>query len=203
MKTAKSVFIFLCIAASLIACGSDPVPSENLVGTISTTAHDNNVSFAPHNEPAIKTMTFEYDNGFSITPGQPWEGLTVSLNKNSYDQPVPSMNARAGRHASSTPLDWFNARNHGKKISSMPSWSNIGTLNFAFTGYLIINGDRYLVVIGQEGLLGTNGWWVAGQDPGWTYHSPAFGPDYLLTPDAKWQIMGDSYVNDNFFLTKN
>jgi hypothetical protein len=182
-------------SSSLLGVDPDPV--------VGTTVHDNKIQFAPHEHPSsIKSVAFEWDQAYSITPGQPWEGLDVSIEKNGYGDVIPFMTVKAGRKGSSTPQDWFNARNAGAKISDESSWRHVGTLNFAFTGYLVINDDRYLVTMAQEGLNGTNGWWLAGQQKGWTYQEPFIGDNYLLTPDKKWEIKGAEYYR-GFEITRH
>ena len=159
---------------------------------VGVTVRDNHVVFGPATDTkdSIKTVRFEWDNGYSITSGQPWEGVNIATLDTLYtSQKYTDMNIRAGRQGSNPPLVWFNKRSGDVDvISNEKSWGEIDSLNFAISGYLIINDDRYLVTVGQEGFGGANGWWVGGQGPGWSRHVPLLGPNYLLTPDKKWRI---------------
>jgi hypothetical protein len=216
MNTLKSVLLLALFTIGLISCGGDNSGSDggncaNKTATTSvtqmdatpkvaadtgcslqsatpnpvvgTTVHDNEMVLSPSFEdPDVKPVAFEWDQAYSITPGQPWEGLIAKIGSG-------SIIVKAGRKGSNTPQDWFKVRNGGARISNQ-GWGNIDSLNFAFTGHLVINDDRYLVVIGQEGFAGTNGWWIAGQGSGWTFHSRIVGDNYILTPDKKWEIKG-------------
>ena len=175
---------------------------------VGVTVRDNHVVFGPATDTkdSIKTVRFEWDNGYSITSGQPWEGVNIATLDTLYtSQKYTDMNIRAGRQGSNPPLVWFNKRSGDVDvISNEYSWSEIDSLNFAFSGYLIINDDRYLVTVGQEGFGGANGWWVGGQGPGWSRHVPLFGHNYLLTPDKKWRILpGVDAMSTGFIIDPN
>jgi hypothetical protein len=136
---------------------------------VGTTVHDNEMAFFPSPDSIylIAGVRFEWDNEYSITPGQPWEGVSVRSARSTDPRQgdIGYVTAKAGRKGSNTPKDWFENRNQsgsGNKFSNEAGWSNIDSLNFAFTGTLIINGHRYPVIIGQEGYGGANGWWIAG-----------------------------------------
>lgn len=87
--------------------------------------------------------------------------------------------------ASRAPKGWFITRSRASRaaLSNIHYWHDFGDFNFAFSGYLIINDIRYLVVIGQEGSGTTNGWWIAGQGNGWELVNKFPNNNYLLTPD--------------------
>ncbi len=162
---------------------------------VGVTVHDNELLFHPDPRSQtsyLRTVGFDWDNGYSITSGQPWEGLNVNTyNYNGQTKSYIDVVAKAGRKGSNTPKDWFNARNGGVKICDI-DWNNIDSLNFAYSGHLVIDNNRYLVVIGQEGYALDNGWWIAGQGPGWTHKTfrPTGGRErnYIVTPDKKWLI---------------
>lgn len=173
-------------ATAQTECSLQSATPDPVVGD---TMHEYHLSFDIPTG-AVKKIGFSpspQEVKFSITPGLPWAGMYK------IDYPyVPDLYTfelviKAGRQTSNTPTDWFNDRNKGAKFNSQ-DWANMGSFNFAIEGQLIINQDRYNVVIGQEYREGLYGWWIAGEDPGWTYHKPSSGSPYLLTPDGKWEI---------------
>jgi hypothetical protein len=216
MKTLKLVLLTALLTIGLASCGSGEGDNSCAIKTDTTsttqqatttttttetecslqsatpdpvvgvTVRDNRVAIlSTLDSYSIKTIRFEWDNGYSITSGQPWEGITI---KSDGTYPV-EMNVRAGRKGSSGPLNWFALHGGLENVISSEKWANIDSLNFAFSGVLIINGDRYSVVLGQEGFAGTNGWWIAGNGAGWLRHNPIFLTSYIVTPDNKWQIL--------------
>jgi hypothetical protein len=102
-----------------------------------------------YSDSNIHYLGFEYDNGHAITDEQPWDGLRVDQKKASAGWcDYPFLDVMAGRQGSAAPMNWFNARNGSAKISNVGR-DNIMSMNFAFSGWLRINDDRFLVVVGQ------------------------------------------------------
>jgi hypothetical protein len=123
---------------------------------------------------------------YSITSNQPWGGVQptqVSANPNSYLK----ITVQAGRQGSTSPVNWFNATALPSPHLSASSSANPSTMNFAFTGTLVINDNQYAVVFGQYGVSGQNIWVIAGVGPGWTLDTSLSGPS-LVTPDGIYGI---------------
>ena len=153
---------------------------------VATTEHDNYVTFEG-DRSCIQSASFAPQDS-NITGGQPWGGVSTS---NPYvANGTLELNAQAGRHDSSGPAAWFNQQ----APSSIPgSQGGINNLNFAFTGELTLNGDTYLIALGQGNAGGgSSPWWLGGK--GFTVQ----GSNFLTTPDGKYQFFSkdsdDSFV---------
>lgn len=164
------ILLGLTVAIGPTACNktSDTQPVEEVI------LHDNLVMLVPWNW--TPTLAFTLGN-HSITSGQPWDGCTASIQDGFF-----TIDARAGRKASSSVADWFhnNATNAICSDDCNCTWP--ADLNFAFTGTITINGDSYPVTIGQGSTFGKNNWWIGG--PGWTIHE-GVTPN-VRTPDEKY-----------------
>lgn len=142
--------------------------------TIDVSLHDNYLMLEGYLwEP---TLGFTLDQ-HSISSGQPWAGVTASIQDELF-----TLDARAGRHGTSSVADWF--KSHATIATCCAdcgcAWPS--DLNFAFTGTITINGDSYPVTIAQGNSFGQNNWWIGG--PGWSQHS---GITYnVVTPDGKY-----------------
>ena len=142
---------------------------------VSTTEHDNNVTFL--NGGCISSATFTPQDS-NITGGQPWGGI---LTTEPYNGQVFSLDAKAGRKDSSGPAAWFNDR--APEYVAMFN-GPINNLNFAFTGELTLNGDTYLITLGQGNAGGgASPWWLGGE--GFQLET-AQGWAHLYTPDGKY-----------------
>jgi len=146
---------------------------------VSTTEHDNYVTFEGANS-CIQAASFAPQDS-NITGGQPWGGIATSTAYTPDGNLV--LNAQAGRHDSSGPAQWFNQR---APMFVSGYAGPINNLNFAFTGELTLDGNTYLIVVGQgnEG-GGSSPWWFGGQ--GFTAQST----HAMTTPDGKYQFFAE------------
>ena len=132
------------------------------------TEHSNQVQF--NAKSGTQVMGFGWTNisastlpPFSITSGQPWDG-TVSSSTSGNDLQIT---VNAGRHETDGPADWFASALQGGAATANNSGGPLpNQLNFAFSGYMGLNGylnNWYAVVIGQgsDG-AGANNWWIGG-----------------------------------------
>jgi hypothetical protein len=169
---------------------SNPIPSP-----IGAYSHDNNLTFQLQNfDYGSITMSFT-ETAHSITSGQPWNGVTYSNNgTNSF-----TIDVKCGRKGSGSPLQWMVDQLQGGPVigADGSSWhpgghlGSPGSLNFAVTGVLTIDGNRYTICLGQAGEAWHNVWYLGG--PGFT--------EYLITPDGKYAF-DESGSDDMFLLTK-
>jgi hypothetical protein len=163
---------------------------------LEATVRDNEVVFVAGD--AVKHVAFVFDGAYSITEGQPWEGVSDNSNFG-----VDHVHVQAGRKGSLNPLSWYAARSNRHDISSILGWSDAsGSMNFALTGYLFIESHKYRIVLAQQGSGGRNGWWLSSNEPGWTFDSPTFGKKSLRTPDGLFKITGDGASDSTFDVEK-
>ena len=149
---------------------------------VSTTEHDNYVQF--EGDACITSASFAPQDS-NITGGQPWGGVSTS---NPYvANGTLELNVKAGRKDSSGPAAWFNQQapvyigaSFDKEV--VP----VNNLNFAITGELTLNGDTYLIALGQgnEG-GGQSPWWLGGQG-GFVQENQG---STLKTPDGKYVFL--------------
>lgn len=164
---------------------------------VATTEHDNNVTFIQGPHTCVSSANFIPQDS-NITGGQPWGGVSTI---EPYNGQVFSLDAKAGRHDSSGPANWFNQR--APQYLAMFN-GPINNLNFAFTGELTLNGDTYLIALGQGNAGGgSSPWWLGGQgfqletDQGWSH---------LYTPDGKYFLttapyqFGGGEKDDTFYM---
>lgn len=166
---------------------------------LNDTIHDNYVYFDCE---SIANFTFVM-KGYSISSGQPWEGITYSTKT---DEGV--IDAKAGRHGTSEVADWFrNQLNGGQAVGiNSGETTSPSDLNFAFYGDMSFNleGKHYLlssVVIGQGHYSTANNWWFGG--PGWKKtDNSLFAASVTLTKGISAFVVGYSIPNssDNFGL---
>lgn len=202
------------ILAGLLVCS--PV-------SYAVTEHDNTVIFTawPTDHPCgvvtgtqVSTIVFYSTGDYSITDGQPWDGVTTN-NITSQKGGVPTYQADvlAGRKASESPADFFNGR--AGKVNIGPCGpAGLDTLNFALTGVLEIEGNDYPIVIGQVGVNTSSNCWYLGSSEGefdyseasYSSGSKVYQCNYLTTPDGNYSIgailenMPNYYT---FFIGKN
>lgn len=164
------------------------------------TEHDNVVEF--HSKPGDKysqvtSLVFYFDGNYSITSGQPWDGVTT--NNVSADYPAYQADALAGRHYSDPPADFFTQRAGGKWITMAPP--GIAGMNFAFSGSLEIDGNDYNIVLGQDMCGSRNCWYLGANQSG--FEVDANG--WLVTPDGQYRIVADddSGAVNEFQVLKN
>ncbi|CAA0110581.1 Uncharacterised protein [BD1-7 clade bacterium] len=111
----------------------------------------------------ISDFTFELDD-YSITKGQPWEGVSTDETSDS-----GTLIVKAGRKGSKDVAKWFKDKSDGGSVVGCSSSSKYpDKLNFAFTGTLIFtHGKKTIkcknVLIGQ-GHSTRNTWWLGGAD---------------------------------------
>lgn len=166
---------------------ADPVAVSPLVDGIIPVSHANTVTL---NNTGVSSMEFTPSGAYSITSGQPWEGVSAQTTSSGL-----SITAQAGRHDSSGPAQWFTQNSSamvgGNSYSASPS-----ELNFAFSGTLTLNGADYDVVIGQGSNGEGNNWWIGGE--GWIQD----GAGTIVSPDQNFVISDASDsggVSENSF----
>jgi len=121
-----------------------------------TTEHDNYVYLDAQSGISFSSSPFEL-TGYSITPGQPWGGVTWSASNT-------ALIANAGRHNSSPPAAWFNTL-FPNLIGDDTYANSPSDLNFAFSGnlILIVNGQNITlddIGFGQGHNQDGNNWWM-------------------------------------------
>ena len=165
------------------------------------TEHDNVVEF--HSKPGDKfpqvtSIVFYFYGNYSITSGQPWDGVTT--NNTSGDYPAYQVDALAGRKGSNPPASFFfqHAGNAWISIDDCFDPTNL-VLNFAFSGVLEIEGNDYNIMLGQVGCAGGNPWYVGANQMGFTVD----GNGWLLTPDGQYRINSDGSAENEFKVMKN
>ncbi len=185
IRNVLSALFALTIAIGLSGCGSGDSQEA-----VDTTEHDNWVYLSTY--WGFAQLAFDL-TGYSITSGQPWGGVSTGQPDQTW-----GIDAKAGRHGSSTPAEWFKSHASvavctGYTCSS--AWPS--ELNFAMTGTLTINGTSYPITIGQGSTaLGVNNWWIGG--PGWTIHS---GTDSnVVTPDGQYLFRPVLDDNETFWI---
>jgi len=157
--------------------------------TLDTTLHDNNFVLLP--DGFSPSMSFTWDGNYTITSGQPWEGVSSS----GYHSGVQIV-ARAGRKGSSGNANWFISRVSAAACTTKTYGDEFpAELNFAFTGTLTIDGNAYPVAIGQGHSGAENNWWIGGFN--WIQHGDI---QEIFTPDNKYKITSDSDLNENDYL---
>ena len=148
------------------------------------TEHDNVVEF--HSQPGdeysqVTSLVFYFDGNYSITSGQPWDGVTT--NNVSADYPAYQADALAGRHSSDPPSTFFTQRAGGEWITT-DGQPGIAGMNFAFTGSLEIDGSDYSIVLGQNMCGSRNCWYLGANQSGFKVDTNG----WLLTPDGQYRI---------------
>ena len=181
IRNAMSVLFALIIAVSFAGCGDGD--SSHIVDT---TEHDNWVYMDVWEDSVQISFAF---SDHSITSGQPWGGISTSYPTGTFE-----IDAKAGRHGSSSVASWFKSHASAATCANWPSgcpdWPS--NLNFAFTGNITINGTEYPITIGQGSVGLHNNWWIGG--PGWQLKSTVLG-DAMITPDGKYYF---EPVDDTF-----
>jgi hypothetical protein len=177
-----SLILILGLAACKKSSDSSSPTEEEVI------LHDNLVMLVPWQWNP--TLAFSLEN-HSITSGQPWSGCSASIKDGFF-----TIDARAGRKASSGVADWFrsNATNAICSDDCNCVWPS--ELNFAFTGTITVNGDSYQVTIGQGSTVGHNNWWIGG--PGWTIHE-GITPN-VRTPDGKYYFEPEENSSDQIWV---
>ncbi len=157
---------------------------------LATTEHDNVVEFDAENNLDVYSIVYYSDGDYSITSGQPWDGITTNNVSGEYNVGY-QVNAMAGRHSSGPPADFFNARANGLFTTTNSNKGTPSEMNFAFSGILEINGHDYKIVTGQNGCGTSNCWYVAPNESGFR----AWNDGSILTPDQRFFI----YAGENTF----
>lgn len=156
------------------------------------------------------TVTFVWDGGYSISPGQEstWGGVTPCGATAGGETCVVSV--LAGRNNSATPMQWWQSHNVtgtvGQSVGA--GFPSVGW-NFAVSGSLQLtqNGTtiQYPVVLGQFYGSSHNFWIVSGLGSAWT-QSPAgtatsMAADSITTADGKLEVQfSGPLINANDFL---
>ncbi len=145
--------------------------------------HQNVIEIDSDNDPEVNSLVYYWDGGYSITSGQPWDGVTTN-NVSTDLLPAYQVDALAGRHSSGPPADFFNDRANGLFTTTNGNKDTPDGMNFAYTGVLEINGYDYKIVIGQNGCGTDNCWYLAPNESGfrnWDYNE-------IMTPDQRFYI---------------
>lgn len=134
--------------------------------------HNNDVIFFSGRDP-YPNVRFDL-NSYSITNGQPWDGVSFSGR---------TITVKAGRHKTKPVAEWFKKQFPGAdalRLAGAGAWGDLPTndaypeeLNFAIRGTLslgIASGMVVLpnVVLGQGSWSTENNWWITGA--GMTYN---------------------------------
>ena len=155
--------------------------------------HANNFDIYPGT--GVTSIAFEWNGEYAITADQAktWKGVTAGY---STENPgVYEITATAGREADPTndTYAWFQAQAPVASTTYAPqqcgapgSAGDLGTMNFAFTGTLTINGKAYPLALGQFAFSGStaNNWAYGG--PGW--QGPMCATSFA-TPDGAFALV--------------
>ena len=167
---------------------------------VSTTEHDNFVQF--NGDACITSASFAPQDS-NITGGQPWGGVSTSTPY--VANGTLELDVQAGRKDSSGPAAWFNQQAPVYISAGRPATIKINNLNFAVTGELTLNGDTYLIALGQGNVGGgSSPWWLGGK--GGFFQESGQLIDKLITPDRKYAFEADwnsKLYNNGFQMTCN
>lgn len=182
MKVLKTAIL---VAALVLVCGSSQAAIR----------HDNYVTIN-WNGGGSATMSFTCE-GYDITSGQPWGGVSSSQSGNSLKILV-----KAGRHGSSSVASNFNntLSQYGSALAVAHADQEPGELNFYVYGTLNINGNSYKVSIGQghDYTLGFNNWWIGGPDlSGFRARRMIATADGKYTFSLTWDLSDDTFNVDS------
>ncbi len=171
------------------ATGTEQAAPSAGQSLVATTEHDNYVQF--NGDACITSASFAPQDS-NITGGQPWGGVSTS---NPYvANGTLELNVQAGRKDSSGPAAWFNQQAPVYISAGTPPVNN---LNFAVTGELTLNGDTYLVALGQGNAGGgSSPWWLGGKG-GFVQENQG---STLKTPDGKY-VFAVNGLDDAFWMT--
>ena len=174
--TAVTGLLVLCASAGG-SVASIPTQSAGAVASstdLGTSTHSDNIYFeqAPSNVKGVNApqmkLNFSFDNApgnYSISPGQPWGGVTAKVTQPS--QAKVTVTAVAGHHETDTPAIWFNAAAPNQFATDGTPGLN-WELYYAFTGTVTINGSSYPITVAQGSYdWFRSPWWVGG-GAGWT-----------------------------------
>lgn len=184
-----------------------PVGTPNSVDTaggITVSVHDNLVQICCPQGNITQQESFTL-TGYTITGGQPWEGVTSS----STSDGVLTIDVKCGRKGSHGPLAWFEdfVTNQSYNAVVEADCSNTAanyppsSMNFAITGVLTINVDNggarsYTICLGQTGDMLQNIWYMSGEK--FTYK----GSGQIVTPDG-WYTCSGNGNNHSFAIWSN
>lgn len=124
------------------------------------TEHDNEVFF---DVAGVTAFTFDAKQ-HSITPGQPYSGVTSNVSRTNAEGRIV---VKAGRKGSAGVADWFNKEvGTGTKMVCHSATNSPDNLNFAVSGTLTITAGSDTVtcnnVIIAQGHNTKNNWWLGG-----------------------------------------
>jgi len=170
MNIKKATLLGMLLAFGLSICS-----------TYAVTVRDNQKKFT--SDEGVN-VSFEWDGNYCITDGQPW-GDADHPNAVYMDNNTGTLDVWCGRHDSSKVGDYFNS----VSPKGSNTYGSISSMNFAIQGNLIINGDKYYVIIGQ--LNNVHNCWVIGGGAG--YSSGGYS---ITTPDGKYLITAKSGDGD-------
>jgi hypothetical protein len=96
-------------------------------------------------------MQFAFSNNYSVTDGQPWNGVTGCQIANETVGTAANceIEVQAGRHDSSGPAQFFAQNVSAAQCSWECGGSMPAELNFAITGTITIAGTNYPITVGQ------------------------------------------------------
>jgi hypothetical protein len=169
--------------AALEAADLAPVQA----GAVGTTLHKNYFYLygATYPAPSVN-ISFAWTNGFLVTDGQPFNGVTVT-NPSDATNGFVVIEVAAGRHPSEKVANAFNA--DAPINDGGDSWfaDRPKELNFFITGTLTINNVAHPVIIGQGGDWTSNNWWVGGSAP---LRKSFYGLQFPVgqSPDPVWTL---------------
>ena len=192
MKKSNLLIAVLIIMVTIMGCKKEDTTTEE--EPLDTSLHSNNLNILP--EGFSPSISYAWDFHYSITSGQPWEGVSSS----GYHSGI-QITAEAGRHGSEGPANWFKERApYAASTDANPSTSFPTDLNFAFTGTITINGDSYPITIGQGHTGAQNNWWIGGEDWHWPSDN-SYGE--INTPDGKYRFTEDEMLSYLFWVKEN
>lgn len=129
---------------------------------ITPSEHSNKLNL--FGDSSIYSLDFELDK-HCITRGQPFDGIHWNLQDNRINKLF--IDVKAGRKNSQQCADFYQKKVNNKPEHMMCTCGGShqpSQLNFAFTGTLIINGERLKVCIGQGHSDDCNNWHIASYD---------------------------------------
>lgn len=206
-----------------LACNIVVGLMSSSTSSLAVTEHDNAVEFKSCPDSKCSYMTpgsqvnsivFYYDGGYSVTSGQPWDGVTTNNNAVNAGYPDYQVDVYAGRKSSEPPADFFNQRAGTTYVGPCNSdTSPFTAMNFALTGVLEIEGNDYQIVIGQAAFSGSNCWFLGPNESGFNLiynnqfiDSERLEEHYLITPDHQYRLglTGIGHADTNiFYISEN
>lgn len=210
VKKSNVVLLILVLVVSVFGISVAGAATSTHAPPPTTSEHDNIAVFAAKAYGGVGYVGFLVSfnkNDYNVTGGQPWSWIKAS---NSNNNTTVTLDFPAGRHNSSGPAQWFsNSVNPKSAINATFPSQNPGSvlpknLNFAFRGVLVIDQNKYTIIVGQGSTFdGHNSWWVGGGENGFAVKTLNFMSGLVLvTPDGKYFIYAEDDTFNSFSIEK-